>query len=306
MDLMVLKPEELKELVAAMPADKRAAFSKAARAASLHLKASKENYDEAYKWASAMVVNWWHLGLEIPRLNPSRGSGMKKRRDKCHDVPTDVFVTEQLGITRKQSQRCKKLAEFSKAELDEYLEDKYDAEKYYLPTMGGATAHSSLNTGEHEWYTPPDYIEAARAVLGEIDLDPASSPAAQKLVKAKNYYTKKEDGLSKKWTGRVWMNPPYQSGLVDKFVFKLVDSFLSEEVSAAIVLVNNSTDTNWFQSAALNASEICFPQGRVKFLDENGEEGAPLQGQALIYFGNAKQRFREKMSPFGMGASLWT
>ncbi len=299
MDLMLLEPEKLSELVATMPASKRAAFSKAARAASLHLKASRENYDEAYKWASAMVENWWHLGLEIDRLDPK--PGRPKNRDKCHG-----FITAQLGISRKQSQRCRKLAEFSKAELDQYLEDKWDEVKYYLPTMGGATAHSSFNTGEHEWYTPQIYIEAARNVLGGIDLDPASSPAAQKLVKAKTYYTKKADGLSKKWAGRVWMNPPYESGLVDKFVGKLVDAFLAREVSAAIVLVNNSTDTNWFQSAALNATEICFPQGRVKFLDESGEEGAPLQGQALLYFGNAQKRFKEQMAPFGMGASLWT
>lgn len=33
-------------------------------------------------------------------------------------------------------------------------------------------------TGEIEWYTPRQYLEAVVEVMGNIDLDPASSDAA--------------------------------------------------------------------------------------------------------------------------------
>ena len=59
------------------------------------------------------------------------------------------------------------------AELDKWLESKYDEATYYLPTLRPASenVHVSENTGQPEWYTPQKFIDAARTVLGEIDLE---------------------------------------------------------------------------------------------------------------------------------------
>jgi hypothetical protein len=159
--------------------------------------------------------------------------------------------------------------------------------------------HVAQNSGEMEWYTPDEYIEAARAVLGVIDLDPASSDIANATIKAKVYYTKDDDGLAKEWKGKVWLNPPYARPLIEKFIAKLLAHYGGGEVPEAMVLVNNATETEWFQSLASEARAICFPAKRVRFLDRNGNPGAPLQGQALVYLGSEVGRFREKVGEFG-------
>ena len=159
--------------------------------------------------------------------------------------------------------------------------------------------HVSQNTGQVEWYTPPEYIEAARQVMGSIDLDPATSEVAQKNVKAKQYFTAEEDGLELDWAGNVWLNPPYAADLVERFVDRLC-GFFKVSVPQAILLVNNATETDWGQLAAKYAAAICFPLHRIKFLNEDNEPvGAPLQGQAIYYFGDAIDRFLVAFSSFG-------
>ena len=166
---------------------------------------------------------------------------------------------------------------------------------------GGKTAHVSNNSGENEWYTPVEYIEAVRKVLVTIDLDPASSPVAQKNVKATRFYTIEDDGLSRDWKGRVFLNPPYSQDLIAKFVIKLADSYSSDSVSAAVLLVNNATETAWFQHISQAADYVCFPAGRIRYLDASGNPAnTPLQGQVFLYFGDDGSTFVTVFSELGV------
>lgn len=160
--------------------------------------------------------------------------------------------------------------------------------------------HVSHNSGNNEWYTPADFIEAARLTLGAIELDPATSEEANANVRATTYYTIDDDGLAQQWSGKVWMNPPYASDLVGRFIDKLVLHFQAKDVDEAIVLVNNATETRWFQSLAGHASAICFPASRIKFWCPDGLMGSPLQGQAIVYLGANAQDFLDNFCFFGL------
>lgn len=160
--------------------------------------------------------------------------------------------------------------------------------------------HVAQNSGNNEWYTPAEYIEAARCVMGDIDLDPASSEIANETVQAAQFFTEEHDGLQHDWHGRVWMNPPYATPLIGAFTSKLAYHVKQDDVSEACVLVNNATETGWFNTLLDVASCVCLIRGRVRFIDQEGNpSGAPLQGQALLYIGPKVTEFGRTFSEFG-------
>ena len=193
-------------------------------------------------------------------------------------------------------------------QLDELLQamgedDELEEPKRELPQEPEQhKPHVSYNSGNNEWYTPADIIEAARKTMGGIDLDPATSEVAQDVVKATTYYTAEANGLDKPWSGRVWMNPPYASELIGQFVDKLVSEL--PNIEQAIVLVNNATETEWFNKLVDKAAMVCFPKSRVKFYMPDGKTGAPLQGQAILYFGDNASAFSNEFRNKGWLASI--
>jgi len=82
-----------------------------------------------------------------------------------------------------------------------------------LTELAGTDKHRPINehfrtsfTGDNEWYTPVQYIEAAREVMGEIDIDPATSEYGQSRINADIYHTKDNDGLEAPWLRRHYWN----------------------------------------------------------------------------------------------------
>lgn len=162
----------------------------------------------------------------------------------------------------------------------------------------------TFGTGENEWYTPELHISMARAVLGDIDLDPASSEIANKAVQAARFFSIDDNGLDKEWAGRIWLNPPYAQPAISHFADKMVTEWESGRVEAAVVLTHNYTDTAWFQKLARAATAICFTRGRVRFVSPAGDLASPTQGQAFFYFGTDIDIFADVFGEIGFVAVL--
>lgn len=150
-----------------------------------------------------------------------------------------------------------------------------------------------------DWCTPVKYIEMAREVMGDIDLDPASNDFAQERIKAKQYYTKETNGLDKPWNGRVWLNPPY-SRIITKFVNKLIWEYGINNCKQAIMLVNSKTDTRWFQRLLNMGGFLCFVNGRISFEHPEREAEAPRHPNAFFYFGTDYAKFLNTFRNIGV------
>jgi ParB family chromosome partitioning protein len=164
------------------------------------------------------------------------------------------------------------------------------------------TEHIDTDPGvglSDEWYTPRHVIEAARSVLGGIDLDPASCATAQEVVQAGTYYTREQDGLSLPWFGRVWLNPPYSTPLMGKFTGRLRQEYNAGTVDAAVLMAFNMTDTAWARPLLMDYP-VCFTSGRIRCYRTGSVNDSPPRGNMFFYLGPDVARFTEVFSAFGV------
>lgn len=94
-------------------------------------------------------------------------------------------------------------------------------------------------------------------------------------------YNKNQDGLTKKWIGRVWLNPPYSRPLIEQFVKRLA------EHGNGIALLFNRCDSKMFQDVIFEkATAMKFLRNRIRFFRPDGTRGdSPGCGSILIAFG---------------------
>ena len=139
-----------------------------------------------------------------------------------------------------------------------------------------------------ECFTPAEWIDRARAVLGGIDLDPCSSDAAAAVVGAARHYTIDCDGLTQPWAGRVWLNPPYSRAA--PWVDRLLDGYESGAVSSAVALLNARTGSGWFARLS-SVAWRCEKRKRIAFWGPATSGGAGFVDSVFFYIGPAPDRF---------------
>lgn len=176
------------------------------------------------------------------------------------------------------------------------------ADKQMLAYIGAKPG--SVQRDSDSWFTPSYYIELSRQVMGSIDLDPFSSSTANEVVNASRFFDIKQNAFKQKWfkkPGTVFMNPPYGRDLIKPSVEIFVKHLLENSILEAIVLVNNATETKWFQLLLKHTSSACFVSKRISFDSPDGKNvSGNTRGQVFFYFGPNTKLFEQTFSEVGI------
>jgi phage N-6-adenine-methyltransferase len=266
-----------------------------------------KNPEELYKAITTKLKNQaayvvWRQDVAVHGFGPGRGN--KEISDQQSLLPPadpgPVVVhrwRKRLCLRDEKTRRWI----IDQAKMDKARDDAGQRCVRLCEQENMGVLRGTLGTGEIECYTPAEWIEHARTVMGGIDLDPATCEQAQQVVQAAQYYTAEHNGLGLEWHGRVWLNPPYRRDLMPLFVAKLLEELAAGRTAEAIMLTNNTTETVWFQHAANLANVLCFTAGRIDFYTpDDTRKNGPTQGQAFFYFGPNSKNFVRVFKPLGV------
>lgn len=280
--------------------------AKAVAEAALHYARLTKAANETHADCLRMIVRAEVRMADEIDAGQERGEVAKPNQPVSQYVQTaDIPATlDELGVTRQRLAEWRDVRDAGERVIEQAINSALAEGR--APTKSDVRRavegkpHVAHNSGENEWYTPPEFIAAARDAMGSIHTDPASSAFANKTVKAETFYSSDNDGLTKQWRGNVWMNPPYGQPLIAQFAEAVSVKYEAKEIKRACVLVNNATETAWFQRMLQPACAVCFLKGRIKYLDSEGRPAnTPLQGQAVIYMGDNPHRFAKSFAELG-------
>lgn len=159
----------------------------------------------------------------------------------------------------------------------------------------GLSSHQRIVGRSQVHLTPRRIIDA----LGPFDMDPCAAPAPRPWPTARRHIVEIEDGLSVPWEGRCWVNPPFDSRAVGRWIGKLADH------GSGVLLVHARTETAWFRRIWESADCILFLFERLSFCLPDGsmqenDSGAPV---VLVGFGRGE---RDRLARCGISGALVT
>ena len=134
---------------------------------------------------------------------------------------------------------------------------------------------SLFSSGSGEWETPQEFFDILAAEF-RFSLDAAASPLNTKVPS--RYYTKEDNALTRPWRGVVWCNPPYGRE-IGAFIRKGYEE--AQNGATVVMLIPARTDTAWWHGFVMEAAEIRFVRGRLKFV--GAENSAPFPSAIIVF-----------------------
>ena len=146
------------------------------------------------------------------------------------------------------------------------------------------------DSGDYEYYTPIEIVEAARIVMGSIDLDPFSSHEANKNIKAVKYYS--DNGLIGAWKGNIWMNHPFSRVMNPLCINKLITEYVKKNLKQSCNITFAATPEKWFQP--LLEFPQCYLSPRTNYYLPDGTlKRGVTKGSVVTYLGDNVDTFIE-------------
>lgn len=150
---------------------------------------------------------------------------------------------------------------------------------------------------KNELYTPALIVDACRAAMGGIDVDPCSDleGMTREIIGAGRVYTIDDSGVapSAHWDaadgspGRIFANPPYlPSQLLRSFLVKLIKEMDAGRVRAACVLMPLSTLVSIAGRELVHRSRAIVLVGSVSFYGPGAGPRSPGRGWTLVALGD--------------------
>lgn len=163
------------------------------------------------------------------------------------------------------------------------------------------------------WMTPPWIMDKVRNVLGEIDVDPASSEQANKVVKAKKIITESVDALSTPWMdvpSTVYLNPPggkLGNQSKTKLFWQQLINYREEGLIVQAIFMAFSAEALQHTQIGCELSicdfPICIPSRRISFIDPiDGVGKQPSHSNVIVYIPGIENKvslFKEEFDAVG-------
>lgn len=135
------------------------------------------------------------------------------------------------------------------------------------------TGHQSAKPKSEVWLTPPEILTA----LGTFDLDPCAVTPPRPWPTAKSHYIRSDNGLMKPWDGRVWLNPPYQTHKIRKWLARMAD----HGIGTALIFARTETQ-HFAQHIWPVCDALLFLDGRLHFHYPTGDRATANSGAPSV------------------------
>ncbi len=263
-----------------------------------------EAHAEAWALVQETERKLGEITSKIPQAKrgPKAPEVLSDHEEKTPPVENKTAVLKRMGVSPQVAARAERIAALDDDEFHARRDNGKGKIKSGKPAAPVDATSSAVGYDGDEASTPELYADAARRALGgRIGLDVACNAYAANVIRPERFFTKEDDALDKSWeTDTLFMNSPYSPQLIRAFVDKFLSEHAAQHFDAAIVLVNASVETEWFQSLLNACSLVCFPNKRIQF----EYKGEPIQGsnryaQAFFYFGQKQELFSREFKGFG-------